>query len=512
MAEPTRDERFPWRWVLGALGLGALFLGALWWQNDTFMDSDEAVVGLMARHIVFRGELPVFYWGQEYMGALEAYLAAPLVLLSGGSVRGLKLVPVLFTLGTIPIAAQVAWYAAGRRAAIFTAFAFAVPPLAFSLWSIKTRGGFTEQGELGLFIFWAALRLAEARTPRARSLWAAGTGLLLGLGLWWGEFIVPFATAGLLVLLLHPGARTWRIWPIGVGAAVLGALPMLWRNAFTTHWATVLHAIRPDPSQARAGQPLHAVPARAWDTLVHIGFPSMLGFQDGRLDPYPWRWPACAYPLLLTLLALGGLAVAVVHGVRARGATARLATVGTVLGGALMVLLFVFSRFGFEREPRYVLAVWLSIAFCDGWLAWAAARWRPALGVAVLALVLGFHGWRTYLVEPVPRLVIWWPNAPVQWSYAELAKRLEADGHTRLYADYWTGERLTYESREKVLAADPGGERYAAALPQVRADPSACFLMPADHPNARSAPSRGLHVTVYAHVPGLAGDMALVCP
>ena len=42
------------------------------------IDGDEAVVGLMARHIAFLGELPVFYWGQPYLGSLEAFTAAPL--------------------------------------------------------------------------------------------------------------------------------------------------------------------------------------------------------------------------------------------------------------------------------------------------------------------------------------------------------------------------------------------------------------------------------------------------
>ena len=40
------------------------------------IDGDEAVVGLMARHIAFLGELPAFYWGQPYLGSLEAFSAA----------------------------------------------------------------------------------------------------------------------------------------------------------------------------------------------------------------------------------------------------------------------------------------------------------------------------------------------------------------------------------------------------------------------------------------------------
>ncbi len=35
-------------------------------------DSDEATMGLMALHINTRGEHPIFFYGQNYMGALEA--------------------------------------------------------------------------------------------------------------------------------------------------------------------------------------------------------------------------------------------------------------------------------------------------------------------------------------------------------------------------------------------------------------------------------------------------------
>src|SRR2546430_759798 len=45
------------------------------------LDGDEAVVGLMARHIAFLGERPVFYYGQPYLGSLEAFSSAPLFVL-----------------------------------------------------------------------------------------------------------------------------------------------------------------------------------------------------------------------------------------------------------------------------------------------------------------------------------------------------------------------------------------------------------------------------------------------
>lgn len=42
-------------------------------------------MGIMARHIAYHGEHPIYFYGQHYMGALEAYFAAVLVLLSTGS-------------------------------------------------------------------------------------------------------------------------------------------------------------------------------------------------------------------------------------------------------------------------------------------------------------------------------------------------------------------------------------------------------------------------------------------
>src|SRR5918911_5468156 len=69
------------------------------------IDGDEAVVGLMARHIAFVGERPVFYWGQPYLGSLEAFTAAPLFKLFDSSTPLLKLVPTAYSLAFLAISA-----------------------------------------------------------------------------------------------------------------------------------------------------------------------------------------------------------------------------------------------------------------------------------------------------------------------------------------------------------------------------------------------------------------------
>src|SRR5947209_1705 len=51
-------------------------------------DSDEGTMGLEAMHIAFRGEHPIFLYGQNYMGMIEAFVGALLACTYSGSRAG----------------------------------------------------------------------------------------------------------------------------------------------------------------------------------------------------------------------------------------------------------------------------------------------------------------------------------------------------------------------------------------------------------------------------------------
>jgi hypothetical protein len=53
-------------------------------------DSDQAIFGLMAKHIAEGRAFPLFMYGTSYILAVEAWLAAPIFLLAGVSVAALK--------------------------------------------------------------------------------------------------------------------------------------------------------------------------------------------------------------------------------------------------------------------------------------------------------------------------------------------------------------------------------------------------------------------------------------
>jgi hypothetical protein len=53
--------------------------------------AEEAIMDLMARHNAYQGEHPIFFWGQNYMGSIQAYLGAGLIHLVGSSAFSVRL-------------------------------------------------------------------------------------------------------------------------------------------------------------------------------------------------------------------------------------------------------------------------------------------------------------------------------------------------------------------------------------------------------------------------------------
>ena len=89
-----------WGWLIIIL-LTAILWKIIWLSVGAFpFNSDEAITGLMARHII-QGERPIFFYGQSYMGSLDAFLTAGLFTLLGESVLMIRVLQVILYTCTI---------------------------------------------------------------------------------------------------------------------------------------------------------------------------------------------------------------------------------------------------------------------------------------------------------------------------------------------------------------------------------------------------------------------------
>src|SRR4029079_1017958 len=156
------------------------------WPASHF-DSDQAVTGLMAKHLSELRAFPVFWYGQTYMLGVEAWLAAPLMALFGATVTALKLpllainvAVVLLLFGSLVGDARLS----PPRAAVATLFFALAPPITAAHY-LTANGGNVEPC-LYVLLLW---RLRE------RPAWC---GLVLGIGFLNREFTIYGAAALLL--------------------------------------------------------------------------------------------------------------------------------------------------------------------------------------------------------------------------------------------------------------------------------------------------------------------------
>lgn len=150
-------------------------------------DGDEAIVLLMAKHLL-EGEPPtLFFYGQSYGLALPETGAAALVFaLAGVSTAALKVAMlVLWSAGLVlfPLAVR---RLAGERAAVLAAFLLPFCP-AWGAWSMKARGGYVTGflfTNLALWMIGALVREARPRPARAAGLGATCAVVALCQPLW----------------------------------------------------------------------------------------------------------------------------------------------------------------------------------------------------------------------------------------------------------------------------------------------------------------------------------------
>ncbi len=124
--------------------------------SEAHLRSDEACVGLMAKHIFTRGALPIFLYGQAYGGghAIIAYIAALPFRLFGTSAILLTAVTMTFSIGAVIVFYLIALRHFGRWVATVAACLYAIAPPALSA-SFLVNGNMVTMflSLLGLWLF-----------------------------------------------------------------------------------------------------------------------------------------------------------------------------------------------------------------------------------------------------------------------------------------------------------------------------------------------------------------------
>jgi hypothetical protein len=195
-------------------------------------DSDDATMGLMAKHIIALGERPIFFYGQSYMGSIEAYAAALLFAFLGASEFALKCGLILLyacfmaiMYGFLVQITSHAWALVGEAL-----LALGADEMLYH--QLEAYGGYLETLIFGAALLaltcWLIRAQGDAALTRRRYLALTGWGLAAGLGLWSDVLVVPFVvlTAGALALFCWPTVRRWGA-VLALSCLLLGLSPWI---------------------------------------------------------------------------------------------------------------------------------------------------------------------------------------------------------------------------------------------------------------------------------------------
>ncbi len=385
-------------------------------------DADESVIQLMALHIDRLGEHPIFFYGQTYMGTLEAYIGALWFHIFGPSVLVMRLAMislfVIFLIGLYILTSRL--YA--RSFALLTSALLIFGTSKMIERQLGTIGGYTEILPLAVFLLLVSYILSVSEQPknhynfnpeqilgvaattsgrdkplplRERSwqglvspynVWWFCTeriilyvlwGLLAGLAFWSDFLIAPYILIAGILITIFCGKEIlkWGLWLILLGFGI-GAFPLIFYNLTATpgndSWSTLI-ALN---SMGSVGQ----------DNLWHhvsrtllVSIPIITGFQPASIiTTWPSSMPhaflhgvlqvgwSTGYLCLLCLsLLLGLLALKAARNAPFPRRAYAQATLHLLLILAAFLTIILYIKGGATNidafnGSRYLLIVWIS--------------------------------------------------------------------------------------------------------------------------------------------------------
>jgi hypothetical protein len=437
-----------------------LFRSAMFvFRAQLSFDSDQAVFGLMAKHLIEGRAFPLFMYGQNYVLAVESWLAAPVFLIAGVSVAALKfpLLLINIAVGLLLVALLRRETGLGAAAALIASLVFVLAPPGTSAALLDATGGNVEP-----FLYVLLLWLTR-RHP-------AWFGLILGVGFLQREFAAFGAIAIVLIQIARGAWRDREEWQRGLRA--LRIFVEVWLAAQFLRQMSSALGPGSDASDVVKGNNLtNALGRLCFDPralgtgiagIVTVHWPRLFGtvrrpvadfnIQTTAMQGWPWSGPLFGVLLLVLIARIA------VHARASEAWWKQYEFCGyLILVGALSALACALTRCGDVTVLHYDL---LSIAGAVGLAAWGlgveSCPWIRRLEMAglvcwaILSAAAHAQVWDEYMGHP-----------PVA-DKVLIMRSLEARGIRYARSDYWIAYYVTFLSNERIIVAADDYSRIVA--------------------------------------------------
>jgi 4-amino-4-deoxy-L-arabinose transferase-like glycosyltransferase len=468
-------------------------------------NSDEGNMGLLARHVAYNGEWPIFFYGLPYMGPVEGYIAAPLFHLFGPSTFTLRLGLLPF----FPLFLICMYYLTRllftQRMAVFVVVLLCFGSADIISRQLKAVGEYPELLFFAAFISVAVVWLVlssstidqQKRTTPRRIFIYGILGLVAGIAVWVDFLILPFLGTAIVLLLLFRRREllSWAGLSL-IAGTLIGLFPLLVYNISAPQGQNSFEVLLRLHHGGSAGH----IPfmQQVVGTLM-ISMPNATGFTPRcPVENFPFFGTAnvqciilqggwgIGYLILWIIAVL--LAVAVIWRLwKGRSflhpgwsfeerqtlirQCCQLMLQISAMGTILLYILSTDPAIFPEATSRYLECVLVAfpVTLWPLWKGLSAWRTRENWRTTASAIIRGCLLLLLLLMFIQGTFSILWMIPEAQAAYQQqdlMVQKLLDVGATRIYSDYWTCNRLTFQSEEKIICSaldeqlNPDFDRY----------------------------------------------------
>jgi len=421
-------------------------------------NSDEAIVALMARHI-YHGNIPNFFYGQAYMGSMDAILVALGFRIFGQYIWVIRAVQSTLFLGTVATTALLGYKLfRSKSIALISGLLIAVPPVNITLYTTVSLGGYGEMLLIGNLLLLSGLSFiykvkGEGFKPDRSFfvgliVWGIGTGFgfwVIGLSLvytipvvfvlFWeiiktANLKLVFKSAALILAGATIGSMPWWAFTIGDGFAVLIS-------------ELTGGAIANINSSSELLQTLER-----FGNMILFGGTVILGLRP----PWDVRWlmmPILPFILIFWLAVL----FFSIKKIRTDKIQSELSIVRLI--GAVLLAGFILTPYGSDPSGRYFTPLMVPMALFGADFVVSQFSEKYILQAGILFLVLSFNlgGTVQSILDYPPGLTTQF-DAITQIDHRhmdELMDFLEEKEIYRGYSNYWVSYPLAFLSGEEII-------------------------------------------------------------
>ncbi|MBN1384655.1 MAG: glycosyltransferase family 39 protein [Elusimicrobia bacterium] len=432
--------------------------------NSNFMHTDEAIHGLMAKHIITRGTLPVFSYEEEITGVLYLYPAALSFMIFGVSNMAFKIIPVMISVIFVYLIYILGSITVNRKTGIIAMlFAGFCPPF-LNMWSVNACSEYITIITMGTLILILGIDIICDRHLKPNTAYLL-LGLISGIGFWINPLIISYIlTVFLLVFITDKKIFFKPVFALFITGFLIGNAPMIIFNASSAvraagglddsqNWLSYITIF--GETNVSILSKIATLPSKLRE-IAAVSIPIMIG-------GFVWELESSIIRKIIAVILMAVFWISVIYTLYKR-------IIDTVLNRKeikkidfliiqfiLTIMIFSVSKFGFlTKEPRYLLPIFTAIPIFQAIFLCEIKFKTKKFFVASVSgiLLLNIYGNISFsrTVDPDHSM------CPYD---KKLIKYLVENNIKTPASDYWVAYQITFATNEKVIGIPFGLQKFA---------------------------------------------------